>query len=455
MLDIYLYSLAGKKAHPSFDDELNVILESIYISKSHKDIVSHTIEIGKHGSYPSMEYYAQFFPYTTRMMTPAEIHHHYEVMMDFYKRSYFIGSVTKAINEAETSNQLIGMLGDVVASSELELEDDEEDYEPITYTKSLESPKVPGIKTGVEEIDTLTCGFQPGNIASICAYTGEGKTTFWLSIAYLNALAGKKVLYISIEMSPELVWPAIEARYLADVKNLPVSITDLRQKNLSKAMAKAVQDFEEDYKNDIQSNLTIVDETKLTKERIQSDRKMKQFFKKVEHRMGGLDLVIFDHVNQINLMYTDSRGQGLGNVAIKTIQTAAKTYKTEAGSRIVAGLAVQANREGKKRAQRRGGHYDMQAIGDLNEVERASSYVIFIHTEPIDVINQETKTTMPKHRLGSVLDEVVTTRFIPSLITVGDDVEYLEGGDLSEFGEMIGAQEDGLFLDKMDDNILI
>lgn len=57
------------------------------------------------------------------------------------------------------------------------------------------------ISTGVKKIDELTGGIQKGKLTSILGWTGCGKSTWAINIAYLAQNQGLNVVYLSLEMS--------------------------------------------------------------------------------------------------------------------------------------------------------------------------------------------------------------------------------------------------------------
>ena len=63
-----------------------------------------------------------------------------------------------------------------------------------------------GVPSGFAELDNMSAGFQPGELAIIAARPSMGKTAFSLNILLHTALrAKKKIAYFSVEMSKEAV----------------------------------------------------------------------------------------------------------------------------------------------------------------------------------------------------------------------------------------------------------
>lgn len=91
----------------------------------------------------------------------------------------------------------------------------------------------PGIMTGWGEIDSLTNGFQKGELAIFCAYTGEGKTQMLLNIGYHAAVTqAKNVVFVSLEMPMAQVRRRIIARHTNHYRfGLPGGLDYQRIKN--------------------------------------------------------------------------------------------------------------------------------------------------------------------------------------------------------------------------------
>lgn len=69
----------------------------------------------------------------------------------------------------------------------------------------------PELSWGWKCFDDITWGLQRGDIHTIGARTGVGKTSFLINLSRLLARSGKSVLYLSTEMSYESIW----SRFLA------------------------------------------------------------------------------------------------------------------------------------------------------------------------------------------------------------------------------------------------
>lgn len=115
-------------------------------------------------------------------------------------------------SNAEILKQLGSMMADLtkIASGvkDLDITDTEKSMEYYTEKKQLmeQNGGVMGIRTGLDSIDACyPTGFAPGQFIFIISRTNQGKSWFALDMA-LNAWAqGKKVIYVSLEMSPQSV----------------------------------------------------------------------------------------------------------------------------------------------------------------------------------------------------------------------------------------------------------
>lgn len=443
-MNVFLYSIANKKRNQVIDDLIGLFLESEFIPEQDKRILRHCLEVGANGQYPSPEYFGTFYPVAAFTFSNlSEIQTYVGKVLDRYKKSAIEKKVITLINDTTNASGLLTGLDDLVSGVDKadESGDSFSDFKPILYSDGINRPESKGLMCGIPEIDDLTNGFQEGSIATIAAFTGQGKSTLTSSILFRNALAGKKCVLISLEMAPEVIWPQFQARFLYQCKGMQVDSQSIQMHKLSKEEAEYISGFDDDFRSQICSNLVILDESVLNKQLVLSVKGWQRLFRSIEKKLGGLDLVAFDHVGQFELLFPDK-----GNIILKQIQSAIKTYKCESGNRPASIWCCQCNREGNRRAAKAGGKYDLQAIGDLNEVERSSSYVMFLFTDAEHISIQETLVSLVKHRLGGVLPDPATVQFHPELITVGLAVDpvTLDDGALNDLdASFSGGDFDG------------
>jgi replicative DNA helicase len=117
--------------------------------------------------------------------------------------------------------------------------------------------KPPGIPSGIPKLDACIHGFKPGFVYVLGARTGVGKTTMATTMAVNAALAGKRVAFVTVEMSDTDIADKMLLRlaclsgdrYLSGIMNddelnrlvragnelaeLPIFITDVARANLN------------------------------------------------------------------------------------------------------------------------------------------------------------------------------------------------------------------------------
>ena len=174
MIDVLYYSIANKKANETLNTVLQDLINQDYMPDKDKKILKHTLLVAEKGSYPSADYYKTHYEVAPYKITAlAEILHYSDQVKDFYRRQKIQRDAITAINNSNSSTELLMNLS--LLDQGHQSTDDLDKFEITTYTGSLNKPQNPGIKVGIPEIDELTNGFQPGTVGSICAHVGEGK----------------------------------------------------------------------------------------------------------------------------------------------------------------------------------------------------------------------------------------------------------------------------------------
>lgn len=440
---VFFYSCANKKGHPEINNWLSQFLKLPFLATDDKTLIQYTLDCGELGVYPSWDYYSRYFPTVPdHKCSLGELGVAFKRIVEYYRRQRLVRELMEAASTTEDSEAMLSRLRSIVSSDDVSTGD--VDWEHVfdcwTYENEMQRPLVEGIKIGVPEIDDLTNGGQGGSIMTIAGFTGSGKSISCMSTLYRAASKGKKCLCITLELPVKQLWLMLEARYMYEVHGIRLNYSDLMHHKLSGEKKAKVLSLEKSWRESVAKNICIVGSELFPKEVMMDVALLRERWAAFDRQLGGLDLVVLDHVGQLQLMYTE-RGQGLGNAIIVKLRQSILSFVTSTGDLPCLLFACQTNRDGYARAVKNGGAYDMRAISDLNEVERSSSYVIFIYTEPTAGETQECKFCMLKHRFGAPLPTPVVASFLPAVVTVGETVEAVTLGD--EFAGMDGMEFGG------------
>jgi len=208
--------------------------------------------------------------------------------------------------------------------------------------------RVTGVPTGVESLDDLTSGWQPGNLIVLVGETSMGKSAFALQSALAAALwgkgQGKSVLYFSLEMTAgELTERAVAN--LADFPlrwlTCPDDAPDYAETRLS-AGASLLSELP----------LMIDDQCGITVEQVVS--RATQI-----HMTSPLCLVVVDYMHILNRPRRNDVAE-LGAIA-----TALKNLSKTLGVPVMA--LHQLNRGNGQRESRRPTIFDIRASGEIAE----------------------------------------------------------------------------------------
>ena len=266
MINVFLYSIAGKKSNDKIDEQLSKLTDGDFLPPMDKKILEHTIQVSKNGNYPSVDYYKLFLPipeFTYKSL--AEIATYCDSCIDNYKiqslQRNFISSLNEAANYSDLRDRLSKSFEDDSRASDYDLAD----YEPFTYNDAVEKPLYKGMEIGVPEVDAITAGIQPATIATFAAFVGHGKSTMLVSAIFKNVMAGKKGVFLSLEMAPQLLWQQFQARWLYEVKGLQVTFQDLRLRKLPSDVEEKVKEYDSEFRDLFKSNLLILDESAINK----------------------------------------------------------------------------------------------------------------------------------------------------------------------------------------------
>ncbi len=156
---------------------------------------------------------------------------HINILKDKFKRKCIKNScmnlITEILENKDIDSSLFKFENDIKSTVDQDIED-KDDMSSICerILDFLENDKETGLKFGVPLLDDVIGGLFKGELTTIAARSGVGKTALALQIMLNCASQGKKVLFISREMSNE----QIVMRNIS--KKTGISAKSLKYKNL-------------------------------------------------------------------------------------------------------------------------------------------------------------------------------------------------------------------------------
>lgn len=175
MIDVVFFSVAGNQEIPEITELFERWNNSEIVPKVYKDALKYTLDIVREGGhYPAKEYYDMYFQDSGQYYASVvELQHYAKIVDDYFERAHIQEEITKTLNTAKSADELKASLSALIENS-MEQSVDEDD-KPILYSETVETPHGEGLTTGIQPVDQLTNGFQPGTVATIAGFTGHGK----------------------------------------------------------------------------------------------------------------------------------------------------------------------------------------------------------------------------------------------------------------------------------------
>jgi len=218
---------------------------------------------------------------------------------------------------------------------------------------SIETRKksgIRGIKTYIEGLDSYLSGIQAQDFVIVAARPSMGKTALAVQMALSNSLAGKKVYFVTLEMSKESLVERMLVN-LSKIDGRKVKIGDLSDGDYKTLNY---------YSNKIYNSSMVIDENSATVAAIRANAR----------RIKGLGLIVVDYIG-----YMESHGDG----RVEQVTNISRGLKGLARELKVPVMALsQLNRLNEGRQNKR------PMLSDLREsgaIEQDADICIFIHRE--------------------------------------------------------------------------
>lgn len=283
--------------------------------------------------------------------------------------------------------------------------------DPTTTIKDVTNRTVDkkGIRLDTKKIDDYIGGLKPGQLTTIAAFTGGGKTTFSVSAMHSAIKQGFNVCYLSLELSSDHLVYDIISRHTVDTdeKGNPKFRKPVEHGNMkNKTIVAGDWDYLfdevlEDLKKQ-PGHFYILDEQDLpTKTPYAFTNKLQEVENYAIKETGhGIDLLIVDHIQMLQFADTSNRSTNDAiNKWVNYFRSQCLDF-LKSKRQIHVLMCAQINREGYKRAAKHDGLYDLTCLKEANEIETASSIIITLYSDPVLAESKEIKFSIIKNRDG-------------------------------------------------------
>lgn len=218
------------------------------------------------------------------------------------------------------------------------------------------SSAVTGITTGNYDLNTLTGGWQPGDLIVLAGRPGMGKTARALNFMSCAVEDGKHCLFMSYEMSDH----SIVKRILSERSGIPVS--SIHRGTITHYDQKVIKEITEMLRK---YPVTINDNSRTGIYDLTTRCKLLK-------SIGQLDILIVDYLQIIpsaGVEKTNNRSELIGKFTIEL-----KTLAKECGIPVI--LLAQLNRSGESQGDRRP---DLHQLRESGNIEQDADMVCFIY----------------------------------------------------------------------------
>ncbi|MEM6797404.1 MAG: DnaB-like helicase C-terminal domain-containing protein [Acidobacteriota bacterium] len=233
-----------------------------------------------------------------------------------------------------------------------------------------------GVRTGLADLDRKTLGFGPGELITVAASPGRGKTAFALNVAAHVAIhEGKPVAFLSLEMDE------IELARRVLACEADISHTAIRSGSLSKS---DWQDLVTTHRSLVERPLFLRHPSDNSLSRITSDARA------MAAERAGLALLVIDYLQLLQAGGSPKQR----NLEIAAITRSLKRLAKELRAPIL--LLSQLSREHIKNNRRPG----LADLRDSNAIESDSDKVFFLYREVDEEVSRGSEAIVEIELLG-------------------------------------------------------
>lgn len=280
------------------------------------------------------------------------------------------------------------------------------------YTKTLDKS---GIKTQTRAIDDMIGGLKPGQLSTIAAFTGGGKSTFAVSLTHSAMEQGYNVCYLSLELSSDhLLYDLISRHSVSLDKNfnprfkITVTNSDLKGKKLPNGHWDYIKETILPSFKSLPGKVYILDEQNIEAYTFFAfNNKLQEIEDLAMEETGhGIDLLVVDHIQMLQFSENNSRRSEnhIINMWVNYFRSQCLDF-LKSKRQIHVLMCAQINRQGWARAAKHDGMYDLTSLKEANEIETASSVIISLFSSEALSKSKEIKFAILKNRDGIKSEE--------------------------------------------------
>lgn len=279
-------------------------------------------------------------------------------------------------------------------------------YENIKNSK-------PPLKFGIRELDKMYNGLCYGTCNILAAPPGKFKTTTANSVAYVNLKEGKKVLYITLEDSWDVIYFNIATRESYEQDRL-LNASSIKIGRLDEEDEQTLKEVIEDCKKRYRDNFRVACQ------QCWSDftpAGLLRLLRKAKKEMSGLDLVILDHASLMKFYKVKgvSDPKEVINFYVRFLTNLSISFE----DKFALLMASQTNRDGIKELES-GKTGSLTNLAEANEMERSASTVTLIYSGPNAVESNIINFYPKKNRRGYLSAKPIISFIEPGAYFVGE-----------------------------------
>lgn len=214
-------------------------IKTVFREKQTTDLVILAEYLKKHNTLDKVGGITKISDLMSEVITTSNIKAYVEALKEYSQKRHLI-NISKSIQlnidkSPEEIQQLINtLIVDMTAEAVTEtVEGQEEEY--LNVLDKRMKGEINPLKTGLRDLDNNITGFNGGDLVTIFAFSGVGKTTLATQIALNVIQQKKKVLFFSLEMPKE----QIRDRIISNLTNIPfknIKYGNLQDEELNKVI---------------------------------------------------------------------------------------------------------------------------------------------------------------------------------------------------------------------------